>query len=83
MNHTEIKAARQALGLSLSQFAAMLDTDPTTTRRLEMDPRHSTAREPAPRMVRLVRAYLDGYRPNDWPIDVEDDGFVTIHPEVR
>jgi DNA-binding transcriptional regulator YiaG len=67
MNHTEIKAARQALGLSLSQFAAVLDTDPTTTRRLEMDPRHSTARAPAPRMVRLVRAYLDGYRPNDWP----------------
>ncbi len=67
MNHTEIKAARQALGLSLSQFAALLDTDPTTTRRLEMDPRHSTARVPAPRMVRLVRAYLDGYRPNDWP----------------
>ena len=67
MNHTEIKAARQALGLSLSQFAALLDTDPTTTRRLEMDPRHSTAREPAPRMVRLVRAYLDGYRPADWP----------------
>lgn len=67
MDHTEIKAARQALGLSLSQFAALLDTDPTTTRRLEMDPRHSTARAPAPRMVRLVRAYLDGYRPDDWP----------------
>jgi DNA-binding transcriptional regulator YiaG len=67
MDHTEIKAARQALGLSLSQFAAVLDTDPTTTRRLEMDPRHSTARQPAPRMVRLVTAYLDGYRPADWP----------------
>ena len=67
MNHTEIKAARQALGLSLSEFAALLDTEPTTTRRLEMDPRHSTARAPAPRMARLVRAYLDGYRPNDWP----------------
>ena len=66
MNHTEIKAARQALGLSPSQFAAMLDTDPTTTRRLEMDPRHSTARAPAPRMVRLIQAYLDGYRPADW-----------------
>ena len=68
MNHSEIKAARQALGLSLSEFAEMLDTDPTTTRRLEMDPRHSTARVPAPRMVRLIRAYLDGgYRPDDWP----------------
>jgi len=69
MDHTEIKAARQALGLSLSQFAEMLDTDPTTTRRLEMAPHNSTARQPAPRMVRLVTAYLDGYRPADWPED--------------
>ncbi len=67
MDHTEIKAARQALGLSLSEFAEMLDTDPTTTRRLEMAPHNSTARQPAPRMVRLVTAYLDGYRPADWP----------------
>jgi DNA-binding transcriptional regulator YiaG len=69
MDHTEIKAARQALGLSLSEFAEMLDTDPTTTRRLEMAPHNSTARQPAPRMVRLVTAYLDGYRPADWPED--------------
>ena len=67
MDYKDIKLARQALGLSLSEFAEMLDTDPTTTRRLEMDPRHSTARQPAPRMVRLVTAYLDGYRPADWP----------------
>ena len=68
MNHSEIKAARQALGLSLSEFAEMLDTDPTTTRRMEIAPHNSTARQPAPRMVRLIQAYLDGYRPNDWPL---------------
>ena len=68
MNHSEIKLARQALGLSLSEFAEMLDTDPTTTRRLEMAPQNSTARQPAPRMLRLIQAYLDGYRPNDWPL---------------
>jgi transcriptional regulator with XRE-family HTH domain len=83
MNYKDIKLARQALGLSLSKFAEMLDTDPTTTRRLEMAPHNSTARQPAPRMVRLIQAYLDGYRPNDWPIDIEEDGFVTIRPEVR
>ena len=83
MTHEEIKLARQALGLSLSEFAEMLDTDPTTTRRLEMAPHNSTARQPAPRMVRLIQAYLDGYRPTDWPIDIEKDGFVTIRPEVR
>jgi DNA-binding transcriptional regulator YiaG len=69
MNYKDIKLARQALGLSLSQFAAVLDTDPTTTRRLEMAPHNSTARQPAPRMARLVTAYLDGYRPADWPED--------------
>lgn len=67
MTHKEIKAARKALGLSLSEFAEMLDTDATTTRRLEMDPSHNTARAPAPRMVRLICAYLEGYRPVDWP----------------
>ena len=83
MDYKDIKLARQALGLSLSEVAEMLDTDPTTTRRLEMAPHNSTARQPAPRMVRLIQAYLDGYRPTDWPIDIEKDGFVTIRPEVR
>ena len=68
MDYRDIKLARQALGLSLSEMAEMLDTDPTTTRRLEMAPHNSTARQPAPRMVRLIQAYLDGYRPNDWPL---------------
>ena len=68
MNYREIKLARQALGLSLSEMAEMLDTDPTTTRRLEMAPHNSTARQPAPRMLRLIQAYLDGYRPTDWPL---------------
>jgi len=67
LTHDEIKAAREALGLSLSEFAELLDTDKTTTRRLEMEPSHNTARAPAPRMVRLIRAYLEGYRPFDWP----------------
>lgn len=34
---------------------------------MEMPPDASTFRKPAPRMVRLIRAYLDGYRPRDWP----------------
>ena len=28
----------------------------------------NTFRKPAPRMVRLIRAYLDGYRAADWPV---------------
>lgn len=69
MTPDEIKAARHQLGLSLAQLADLLDTDPQTIRRLELDPEDSTARKPAPRMVRLIRAYLEGYRPADWPAD--------------
>lgn len=70
MTPTEIKSARHALGLSLREFASMLDTDETTARRMEMDESKSSFRKPAPRMVRLIDAYLDGYRPGDWPTEV-------------
>ncbi|RJL06029.1 helix-turn-helix domain-containing protein [Paracoccus aestuarii] len=67
MTPTELKQARQSLGLSTAQLAALLDTDPQTIRRMEQSESASTFRTPAPRMVRLIRAYLDGYRPTDWP----------------
>lgn len=67
MTPAEIKEARQKLGLSAPQLAALLDTDPQTIRRMEQSETAKTFRSPAPRMVRLIRAYLDGYRPADWP----------------
>ena len=67
MTPAEIKQARQTLALSVAEFAFMLDTDALTVRRMEMDSSRSTARKPAVRMQRLIRAYLDGYRPDDWP----------------
>jgi len=68
MNNVDMKNARKALGLSVNQMGAMLDTDGQSIRRMEMDPSNSTARSPAPRMIRLIVAYLDGYRPQDWPL---------------
>ena len=68
MTPKELKQARQSLGLSSSQLAALLDTDPQTIRRMEQRETATTFRRPAPRMMRLLRAYLDGYRPHDWPI---------------
>lgn len=68
MTPSEIREARQKLGLSASQLAAMLDTDPQTIRRMEQSETAKTFRSPAPRMVRLIRAYIDGYRPEDWPL---------------
>lgn len=68
MNPSDIKQARQSLGLSTAQLASLLDTDPQTVRRMEQRPDAKTFRSPAPRMLRLLRAYLDGYRPADWPV---------------
>jgi len=62
------RAARRQLGLTQTQLARVLDTDPQSVRRIEMDPSRSTSRTPAPRMIRLMQAYLDGYRPSDWPL---------------
>lgn len=67
MNHEQVKRARQALGLSVAGMAAMLDTDPQSVRRWEMPPDRSTSRDLPPRAARLIRAYLNGFRPIDWP----------------
>lgn len=67
MTPAEIKQARSDLGLSCAQLAALIDTDPQTIRRMEQGSTAKTFRTPAPRMVRLIRAYLAGYRPDDWP----------------
>lgn len=68
MAPAEIKEARHKLGLSVPQLAALLETDPQTIRRMEQSETAKTFRSPAPRMVRLIRAYLSGYRPDDWPV---------------
>jgi len=63
----DFRTARQQLGLTQGQLALLLDTDAQSVRRIEMSPDKSTSRNPAPRMMRLIVAYLDGYRPTDWP----------------
>jgi len=67
MTHTEVRAARIALGLTPADLAKMLDVGTQTVTRMESTPDRSKHREPAVRMVRLIRAYLDGHRPADWP----------------
>jgi DNA-binding transcriptional regulator YiaG len=67
MTPSEVKEARHRLLLSVSQFADMLDTDASTIRKMELSEGSSQYRRPAPRMVRLIIAYLNGYRPLDWP----------------
>ncbi len=67
MTPTDIKEARRKMGLSVADLARLLDTDPQTIRRMEQSETASTFRRPAPRMVRLIRLYLAGARPDDWP----------------
>ena len=67
-NHEKIKFIRKELGLTQKQLGALIDTDAQTVRRLEMAPDKKTARNPAPRMMRLIVAYSEGYRPKDYPI---------------
>ena len=65
---TVLRGARRELGLTVEQMSKVLETDPQTIRRMEQTPLASTFRKPAARMVRLLRAYLSGYRPADWPL---------------
>lgn len=67
MTPAEFKQARRELGLTQSQLARLLDSDESAIRKTESRPDASQHRAPAPRMVRLMRAYLAGYRPDDWP----------------
>lgn len=67
MSPEQITEARQTLRLSQSQLADLLETDKSTIRKMEFPDNAAQHRQPARRMVRLIRAYLDGYRPDDWP----------------
>jgi DNA-binding transcriptional regulator YiaG len=67
MKPSDVKYSRLVLGLTLKEFSVMLDTDASTIRKMELQEESSQYRRPAPRMIRLIVAYLNGYRPNDWP----------------
>lgn len=62
MTGPEFRAARQALGLSQAETARLLGYG-DTARVSEIE---RSVRQPGESVVRLMRAYLDGYRPADW-----------------
>jgi len=66
-DHKAIRKARKILGLSQIELAMLLETDAQSVSRWEMSPDMITARKPPVRAVRLIQAYLDGFRPDDWP----------------
>lgn len=60
-----IREARRKLGLTQSQLAAVLGVDVRTVKGMEAD--GTGHRPPRATTARLLQAYLDGYRPADWP----------------
>lgn len=64
MTPDEFKAARKTLGLTAQQMGEMLGLSRSTVFRIAAGEWTCT-----PGTERLLRAYLDGYRPNDWPED--------------
>lgn len=71
MSSRDLYRARLALGLDKAQMAAVLDTNETSVKKWETSPANASHRPPPARVVRLIRAYLEGYRPADWPVTEE------------
>lgn len=63
MTPDQIRSARDKLHLTQAQMAQMLGYS-ATSRVSEIE---TGKRNPSTAAARLLRAYLDGYRPDDWP----------------
>lgn len=67
MTPAEFKEARRTLGLSQSELGAILDTNPVTIRKWEMDDERASSRSPNPVACQVMRWMLDGFRPPEFP----------------
>lgn len=63
MTPAEIRQAREALGLTPEQIAPLLGYS-DRARIYEIE---GGKRNPSASALALLRAYLDGYRPEGWP----------------
>lgn len=66
MKANEFKSARSSLGLSAAEMANILNVNPRTIRKWEID---DGTRPPNATAVRVVEWMLAGYRPPQWPGD--------------
>ncbi|MCA0204277.1 MAG: helix-turn-helix domain-containing protein [Proteobacteria bacterium] len=64
MTPEEIRTARETLGLMQAQLAAVMGLRGAAA----VSEWEKGKRTPDGRSIRLLRAYLDGYRPSDWPL---------------
>lgn len=66
MTPRQVREARRELGLSLDQLAVLLGYQ-GTQRRQQMHDLEEGRRDLRECQRRLLLAYLEGYRPEDWP----------------
>jgi transcriptional regulator with XRE-family HTH domain len=66
MTGEQMKAARLRLGLTLEEMATMLGYLGGQRRQMQHD-LETERREIREPQRRLTEAYLEGYRPKDWP----------------
>lgn len=59
--------ARRSFGLSLSEMGRMLGLKDSPYLRDHMFALENGKKKISPMMARLIKAYLAGYRPSDWP----------------
>lgn len=64
MNPSEFKEARLSLGLTQKQAAQVLGY----SHHARVSSVERGERKAGGAVIRLLRAYLDGYRPKDWPL---------------
>lgn len=68
MTPAEFREAQRELGLSDAELALVLGLENAQhVRRLKAEPGKEHHRAVKGTHARLLRAYLDGYRPKDWP----------------
>jgi DNA-binding transcriptional regulator YiaG len=70
LSHTDFKEVQRKLGLSVSQMALMLGVTDIQVRRMGTAPELGSHRPVNGATQRLLQAYLEGYRPKDWPTGI-------------
>ena len=67
MTPIQIAKAQKSLGLDNADFAQVMEVDYSTLKKIKSPGGSSQSRRAPVRFVRLLNAYLAGFRPDDWP----------------
>lgn len=68
MTPADFKKARETLGLTGHQFGILLGYEDSKNLRTQIHKMETGDRPIRGAQARLVTAYLEGYRPKDWPL---------------